>query len=128
MPTKAGILITTNSMNIAEISKTDDSKVVVAKPKSNHSWKLSISLPFVLWVIFSLFVAVELFVVYKYLYQNLVIEEVNLPVVPVTRINFQNYDKVRARLQEVSLYRATSTIDFAGKDADSGRANPFAEP
>jgi len=115
-------------MNIAEISKTDDSKVAVIKPKSNHSLKFSISLPFVMWVVFSLFVAVELFVVYKYLYQNLIIEEVNLPVVPVTRINFQNYDKVRARLQEVSLYRATSTIDFAGKDVGTGRANPFAEP
>jgi len=115
-------------MNIADISKTDDDKAAVKKPKAGRSLKFSMSLPLAMWMLFSLCVAVELFLVYTFLYQNLIIEEVNLPATPVTRINFQNYEKVKARLQEVSLYRATSTIDFVGKSVDTGRANPFAEP
>jgi len=73
--------------------------------------------------------AVELFALYAYGYKNLVFTALESPASnAAVRVNFVNYDKVIQRLDEVQNYHTTSTINFLGKDQNTGRSSPFDDP
>jgi hypothetical protein len=79
-------------------------------------------------LVFTIFA--ELITAYNSLYQNLIFSDQMQTVrsANVTRINTENYNLVKARLDAVENYNSTSTIDFMGSDPKIGRANPFADP
>lgn len=80
------------------------------------------------WFLFAVIVILELFLTYKYIYLNLVFDPPRQEPSATVRINFENYEKVIKRLDEVARYSATSTIEFLVPDRGSGRDNPFADP
>lgn len=113
-------------MKILDIAKNVNKK----SPSKFDLKKTRVSLTSVLWAAFVVIFAAELYALYVYGYQNLVF---SLP--PETqnagaavRVNFVNYDKVVERLSDLKDYHATSTIDFTGKDARTGRDNPLTDP
>jgi hypothetical protein len=80
--------------------------------------------------VLSLAILGELLVAYNSLYQNLIFADQSQSVrsANVTRINTENYNLVKARLEKVKDYNATTTIDFLGTKLNTGRSNPFADP
>lgn len=83
-----------------------------------------------LWLLFVGVVAVEGITLYNSVYQALFAAPSALPDAAKTgvRINFENYQKVITRLDEVKLFHSTSTINFFGPAPSTGRSNPFLDP
>lgn len=115
-------------MNISEIPEEKSGKKFSLKLGKIRLGKLNMHSNFWVFAGIAVLAIIELYSAYTYLYMNLFPPDSAESAAPATRINFANYDKVTERLREVSAFRATSTIDFSGRDKNTGRANPFAEP
>lgn len=110
--------------------KKDSKKNESAKLKSSLSLtQTRISAHLVIWLIFAVVIVLELFLLYKHLYKNLVFEETaGRDPAAAVRINFDHYNKVTQRLDSVTDFKASTSIDFSGKKPSTGRSNPFAQP
>ena len=113
---------------------TDQRKQGLVKPEvlatSFNVRQMKVSSSVVIWCLFFLVVAVELYAVYLHLYLNLVVRDTsaNNTSSASVRINFENYDKATKRLNSVAQYHILPSIDFSGPAPSVGRDNPFSDP
>jgi len=91
--------------------------------------KLVFSTEIVLWVILLIVAVIEVYVAYAGIFKNLVFKDIDpSSIESPSRINFQNYDSVIDRLEEVEEFEPSASIDFSGVNPETGRNNPFSDP
>ena len=117
-------------MKISDIGQKSVSKVKKNSLKINLNLSLKFSRSSVIWGFFIAIAVVELLVIYGALYKNLTFtklsqEDSNTAIV---RIDFEKYEEVVERLDEVADFQASSFIDFSSAVDDTGRGNPFSDP
>ena len=86
---------------------------------------------FLLAALLLLAVVFEAGFLYFFLYKNLFFKEKTAGQKTVSdsvRINFENYEKVVKRLDEVASYAPPISINFSSLTEGIGRDNPFADP
>jgi hypothetical protein len=92
--------------------------------------KLNISSGSITWFIFVLIILLELYTLYTTLYQNITFatqtpQELGAAAV---RVNDEKYEQVIKRLENISIYRPETDIDYTGIEPGIGRSNPFQDP
>jgi len=101
---------------------------IFAKGKFGFSIRFSVAT--FLWSVFLAIVIVELFVIYGSLYKNLTFTKSSpADATPaIVRVDFEKYEKVIERLNEVEFFQSSNFINFQGNDENTGRDNPFSDP
>jgi len=84
----------------------------------------------VFWVILVIILILELYIIYSSIYKNLRFTHTTQEefMTKVQRIDFDQYDKIVNRLEQVRRFRAVNTLDTANLGPFYGRSNPFSDP
>lgn len=121
-------------IKLSEIGKSNISQEKIAEPKKSTknttiNFRFSVSPFAILWVVFGIVIAIEIFIIYNYLVRNIQFEELSGEAIEtaIVRIDFDQYEKVIERLDEVEDYQVSRIIDFETSQT-IGRSNPFSEP